>query len=89
MQVGLRLYLGDTRGLTRRPVVLADAEGAPPLVVDANGDLRPDLLAQLRNASDAGDTLDADASPPPAPLIRAFWMNTLPREPSACFNALQ
>ena len=29
-QVGLRLYLGNTRGLTRRPLVLADAEGLNP-----------------------------------------------------------
>jgi hypothetical protein len=84
-QVALRVYLGDTRGLPRPALYLPDAEDAPPLLADVNGDLRPDLVGQARNASVGGaegDTVDGDA----APLVRTFWVNSLPAEPPACFN---
>jgi hypothetical protein len=85
-QVALRVYLGDTHGLPRPALYLPDAEDAPPLLADVNGDLRPDLVGQARNASVGGaegDTVDGDAA---APLVRTFWVNSLPAEPPACFN---
>ncbi|EKX52411.1 hypothetical protein GUITHDRAFT_133507 [Guillardia theta CCMP2712] len=74
----LLLYFGNNRHFTSKPLRLASSFGQT-LVLEANGDMKPDLFGEQYLVGGDGKEY----------VARGFWLNTLSSWPDTCLNGIQ